>query len=43
MIEVLKNLNTTHTIAAVGGSDVNKLKEQLKECKLNNPIFLIFK
>ena len=33
MKEYLKELSKNHKIGAVGGSDLNKIKEQLKDCK----------
>ena len=33
MVEYLKEILNTHNIAAVGGSDLIKLKEQLANCK----------
>lgn len=38
MKEYLKELSKNYTIGAVGGSDLVKIKEQLKDCnnKFNN-------
>lgn len=33
MKKYLKELSKTHMIGAVGGSDLNKIKEQLEDCK----------
>jgi hypothetical protein len=35
MIKFLSNLSESHDIAAVGGSDLNKIKEQLVDCNIS--------
>lgn len=39
MKEYLKDLSKKYKIGAVGGSDLNKIKEQLRDCKIKINIY----